>query len=461
MKKKVLDLVATKTVQMPAMHSIEEAVIGALLVTNNTFERFSEKLHVELFDLELHKSIFLMMQQLWTAKMSIDIETVFAFGLKNGLIRQGAEDLALNKFSPTDLINLSSKVASDANFESHLLILYEYFARRELLKTNFHVFSNLESDVVELLQVCENNTNSLRAKLVGWQRSPTNTLSEAYDSLMNDNYKPLIVPMPFKIDTWQVLQGGNLNVLAARPGMGKTAFTLAVAFALAKQGHKVLFFSTEMRAEELMQRVNEPLFIDMGAYFNTGTNHELLKKIPTATVFNWWGDAHKNLIIYDKSLTTDTFPKLTEKLLAETTTYNTDDTQHKPAVVILDYLQRVQIPEYANTVDALSRLVQSCKEIAKNHNVAFIALSQFNRESERRENKRPTISDLKGTGTIEQEADSIYSLYRPAAYGETTISGVTDANALELHCLKDRHNGQLGQIAELVFNKATFSFNPI
>jgi len=225
----------------------------------------------------------------------------------------------------------------------------------------------------------------------------------------------------------------ELMTIGARPSEGKTALAGQIAFNLADNGHNVLFISLEMSKEQIVER----LFC-------------LTCKIHNAEL------REGRMSDYTKSRI-ETFEKLIEHLpmlIVDNCGYTFEDVEKlvahmnpRPDVVILDYIQLVSYGGYSSQYHAITEYFRKLKELAKKYNCAMVVLSQIRRMDERRQNRRPTMDELKGSGSLEEHSDTIALLYW-ISHNEPSY---LDRCEFEVHVAKQRH-GTLGMV--------TFNFQP-
>jgi replicative DNA helicase len=239
------------------------------------------------------------------------------------------------------------------------------------------------------------------------------------------------------------LHQSDLVILAARPGMGKTALATHIAAAAAAQG-PVLFFSLEMGGEQLAQRVlSEQSGID-GHALRTGklSNDDFGRLVAALT-----GTTSLKLVVDDT-------PSLTVPAIR--TRARRVSRKQGLSLIVIDYVQLIECPSKdGNRVQELTKITRGLKAIAKELNVPVIALSQLNRGVENREDRRPRLADLRDSGSIEQDADVVMFLYREEYYArqdcDPSIKGVA-----EIDIAKQRH-GPIGTV-NVFFDPAHTAF---
>jgi len=225
------------------------------------------------------------------------------------------------------------------------------------------------------------------------------------------------------------LQPADLVIVAGRPSMGKTTFAMNLSEnALIKSGKPVLVFSMEMPAESIVMRMLSSLGrIDQNRIRNGKLEEDDWPRLDSAIA-----------LLADQKLLIDDTPALspTEMKARARRVFR----EHgEIGIIMVDYLQLMQVPGSASRVEEISEISRSLKSLAKELNCPVVALSQLNRSLEQRPNKRPVMSDLRESGAIEQDADIIAFIYRDEVYNEDT----PEKGVAEIIIAKQR-NGPIG-----------------
>lgn len=236
------------------------------------------------------------------------------------------------------------------------------------------------------------------------------------------------------------LRGGNLIIVAARASMGKTAFCNNLALRLVQAGRPTLFFSLEQSAAEIGERM---VSIEGGVSAHKLRKGEL-NEIEHAKCAESQNRMHGLPLFID-----DTGERTVSQLSSVVRLFRR---RHQISVVIVDYLQLIRPDdEGVNREQQVARSSRALKHLARNLNVPVIVLAQLNREVEKRENKRPKLSDLRESGSVEQDADQVWAIHRPDYYDPEDSPGEA-----EIHVLKNR-NGPTGK-ARLYWQKEFMRF---
>ncbi len=418
----------------PQALDLEEAVLGAMMLEKDAVNDVIDILSPESFYKEAHKKIYKAIQDLFGASEPIDILTV-----TNNLKRKGELELV---GGPYFVSNLTNRVVSSAHVEFHARIIAQKHIQREIIRLcseSLKIAYDDTTDVFELLNKVEGDLFSIAE----------GNIKKNYDKL-DDVLKQAIlqieeaaknkdgvsgVPTGFK-DLDRITSGwqkSDMIVLAARPGMGKTAFVLSMARNTAVDYNMgVAVFSLEMASVQLVNRLISS---------ETGISSEKLRKGNLAD--HEFKQLHERIGKLSKApLFIDDTPALSIfDLRAKCRRLKR---QHDIQLVIIDYLQLMTAGgtgKGGNREQEISTISRSIKEIAKEINVPIIALSQLSRSVETRGgDKKPMLSDLRESGAIEQDADIVTFIYRPEYYGlMEDENGMPTADRGDIIIAKNRH----------------------
>jgi replicative DNA helicase len=431
----------------PQSLEAEMSILGGILIDNDAINRVLEMLTPEDFYRESHRKIFQAMMRLSDTREPCDLITMTDMLKKAGELEEigGAAYLA----------TLVDYVPTAANIAYYCKMVKEKSTNRKLISVATEIVSrgyDDQADVEELLdkaqkEIYEISENKSRPQYVPVQA----VLKEAFNILKNlHDQKEHVTGVPtgyVDLDHKTAgFQPGNLVIIAARPSMGKTTLALNIAqYASAESKKKVpsVIFSLEMGKEELVMRFLASIArVDFGR-MRTGHFHDS----------DWPRLTRAAGILHDAKIFIDDSPSIS--VLELRSKARRLKSEHDIGLVIVDYLQLMRggaNPE--SRQQEISEISRALKALAKELNVPVVALSQLNRELEKRADKRPMMSDLRESGAIEQDADVIMFVYREAVYCEdcrkpdTTCSKGHERNA-EIIIGKQR-NGALGTI-ELTF----------
>ncbi len=434
----------------PQAVDLEEAVLGAMMLEREALNDVIDILKPESFYKEAHQKIFEAIAHLFNNSEPVDILTVTQ-QLKNA----GQLDFV---GGPYYISQLTNRVASAANVEFHSRIVAQKYILRELIRISSETIRDAYDDTQDVFDLLNRSEQDLFGIAEGNLKGSTQKMHELIATSIK-NIEEVAqkeggvsgVPTGFR-DLDQLTSGfqpADMVVLAARPGMGKTAFVLSLARNTAVDfGKGVAVFSLEMSAAQLVNRLISS---------ETELAQDKLKK--GSLEDHEWQQLHAKIKkISDAPLFIDDTPALSIfELRAKCRRLKS---QYDIQMVIIDYLQLMTSGSNdGNREQEISTISRSIKSIAKELGVPIIALSQLSRAVETRGGeKRPMLSDLRESGAIEQDADMVMFIYRPAYYGITEDEdGLPTDDLAELILAKHR-NGSLDTV-KLKFqgNLAKFS----
>lgn len=397
----------------PQSIEMEEAVLGALMLERDALSTVIDMLHPESFYREAHQRIFAAIRTLFDQSEPIDLLTV-----QSELRRTGELEAVGGAIY---LASLTEKVNSAANIEAHARVVTETAIKREIISIAtecqqrafedstdvFHLLDHLEQG---LFAISEKNIRKKTADMGSIMRMALEEL-EAKKHL-----KDGLTGVPAGFSALDRLTSGwqksELVIIAARPGMGKTAFILsACRNAAVEFGHGVAIFSLEMSSVQLVNRL-----ISAEAELES----EKIKKGNLST--HEWAQLHHRINrLTNAPIFIDDTPALS--ILELRAKCRRLKQQHDIQLVVIDYLQLMTGDTSkggGNREQEIASISRALKNLAKELNVPVIALSQLSRAVETRGGeKKPQLSDLRESGSIEQDADMVMFLYRPEYYGIT------------------------------------------
>ncbi len=394
----------------PQVLDLEEAVLGAMMIDKKGVDEVIDILQPDAFYKDAHKYIFEAIVTLFNDSQPIDLLTVSA-----QLKKMAKLDLAGGDFY---LIQLTQKISSSAHIEFHSRIILQKFIQRSLIKISSEIIEDSydeTTDVFDLLDKAE-------SKLYEVTQGNIKRSSETAQSLVIQAKKRIeeiagkeglsgIATGFDKLDEvtsgWQP---SDLIIIAARPGMGKTAFVLSMARNIAISfNHAVAVFSLEMSSVQLITRLISS---------ETGLSSEKLRT-GKLEKHEWEQLSVKVKDLEKAPLFIDDTPSLSIfDLRAKARRLKS---QHDIKIIIVDYLQLMTAggggKGGGNREQEISTISRNLKALAKELDVPVIALSQLSRAVETRgASKRPLLSDLRESGAIEQDADIVSFIYRPEYY---------------------------------------------
>ncbi len=417
---------------MPYSPEAEQAVLGAIILDSTVFDKVVDYIKSpDYFYVALHKLIFMQMQEMINFGAAIDFVT-----LLEKLKQNKAFDEATGKTYLMDLVN---NCPSISNAEAYAKVIADKYNIRRLITASREIIDDASAGDEEpsvLIDSAEQKIFDIRKgnEKSGLERINSVILQtfdrlDALNSETDDSMKPISTGIG---DLDRVITGLNrsdLILLAARPGMGKTSFALNIARNAACTSKKtVAFFSLEMSKEQLASRLLSTEALISGTKLRTGklNDEEWSRLIPASDVLS-----KAELYLDDTPGITITEMKSRLRRLR-----NLD-------LVVIDYLQLMGSGRRIdNRVQEISEITRNLKILAKEMNVPVITLSQLSRASEQRTDHRPQLSDLRDSGSIEQDADIVLFLYREGYYSEKSAeqaAPTADMNSGECIVAKNRH----------------------
>jgi replicative DNA helicase len=393
----------------PHAIDFEEVILGALMLEQNALNTVIDILQPDSFYKEAHRYIFEAIQSLFSRSSPIDLLTV-----TEELKKQGKLEIVGGAYYITFLTN---RVVSSANIEYHARIVAQKYIQRKLIEISSEIINDAfedSADVFDLLDSAEDklfriNEENLRRK-AGSMPQLLRSARDLIETAAKSDNAFTGVPSGFQsLDKvtagWQP---SDLIIIAARPGMGKTAFVLSMARNMAVEYKKAIaVFSLEMSAIQLTMRL-----IASEARISS---EKLRNGKLTSMEWKSLNDNIDNLA--QAPLFIDDTPALSIfELRAKARRLKQ---QHDIQCIVIDYLQLMtsKTDKNTNREVEIATISRSLKALAKELNIPVITLSQLSREVEKRPgSKKPQLSDLRESGAIEQDADIVMFIYRPEYY---------------------------------------------
>ncbi|UYM80914.1 replicative DNA helicase [Heyndrickxia coagulans] len=417
----------------------EQAVLGAIFLEPSAFITASEILTADDFYRNAHQKIFQVFAKLNDAGKAVDLVTVAE---ELSATRQLEDAGGLSYLS-----ELAASVPTAANIAYYAGIVAEKALLRRLIRTATHIAQEgytREDDVDELLDEAERSIMEVaQRKNAGDFKHIKDVLVSTYDNIeMLHNRKGDVTGIPtgfYELDRMTAgFQRNDLIIVAARPSVGKTAFALNIAQNVGtKTGENVAIFSLEMGAEQLVMRMLcAEGNIDAQRLRTGALTDEDWRKLTMAM-----GSLSNSGIYID-----DTPGVRVTEIRSKCRRLKQE---HGLGMVVIDYLQLIQGSAHSreNRQQEVSEISRSLKALARELEVPVIALSQLSRSVQQRQDKRPMMSDIRESGSIEQDADIVAFLYREDYYEQDT----ENKNIIEIIIAKQR-NGPVGTV-QLAFVK--------
>ncbi|GGE05892.1 replicative DNA helicase [Marinithermofilum abyssi] len=421
----------------PHSQEAEQAVLGAILIDPSVLVTVTERVRPEDFYRQAHQKLFQVMIDLSERGEPVDLVTLTS-ELQNRKLLEEAGGVSY-------LTELAAAVPTAANVDYYARIVEEKAILRRLIRTATEIATsgyNGGEEVARVIDQAEKKILDISQRRMSKGFTPIKELLmdtfERIESLHYNQGKLTGVPSGYAdLDRMTSgFQASDLIILAARPSMGKTAFSLNVAQNVAiRAGKPVAIFNLEMSAPQLVQRMLAAEGnIDAQVFRSGQLSDEDWEKLTMAI-----SSLAEAPIFIDDTPGISVFEiraKL-RRLQAE----------HGLGLVLIDYLQLIEGRGRESRQQEISEISRSLKLLARELHVPVIALSQLSRAVEQRQDKRPMLSDLRESGSIEQDADIVSFLYRDDYYNEDSEK----KNIIEVILAKHR-NGPVGKV-ELLFLK--------
>ncbi len=431
---------------LPNNIEAEKALLGSMFYSFNALQKACEEVSKEAFYLDSHSKIFEVVQDLYFAKKPIDATTVTAEAMNKGYLVQIGGVEYLN--------NVINTVATGANISYYIDTVLEKFTLRKMIEVATNIITDANSPDIKVNDFVENAEKNILNVSKSRKTSEFRTVREVLDKAQNDlevlaKNKGGVTGLTTGLVDLDNLTNGfsptQLVIVAARPAVGKTAFALNIACAAAKSTKKnIAIFSLEMPAEQLIMRMISSLGQIDNKKLQTGRlENEDWRRVNEAVSQL----ADTNIYFHDAGGITAGEIKAKCRRLSTM--------GEGLGLVIIDYLQLIDSSSrYSNSrQQEVSEISRNLKTMALELEVPVIALSQLSRNVEKREDKKPVLSDLRESGSIEQDADIVAALHAPQV--ETPVDDNLPV-PIQLIILKHR-NGPIATI-DMLFKKKTSTF---
>ena len=422
----------------PHAPELEEAVIGACLIEQEALPLIADKLRPEMFYDDHHQLIFAALMAMYHAGKKIDILTV-----KEELARRGNLD-AIG--GPYAIVQLSSKVASSAHIEYHAQIIHQKYLAREMVVGFNKLLTCAMDETIDIDDTLIDAHNLLdrleghNAHIRDMETLMADTMEEAERRIAKSVNGVTGIPTGLtELDKKTGgLQDNDLIVIAARPSVGKTAFALHLARHAALAGNAVAVYSLEMQGERLGDRwLMAACNINPYRWRNGIPNPQEVAEARTTAS----GLAQLPIYVDDSSSVSMDHIRSSARLLKS---------RKQCDMIIIDYLQLCDMSTKQvnrNREQEVAQATRKAKLLAKELHIPVVLLSQLNRESENRPGGRPELAHLRESGAIEQDADIVILLYRPAMlHIPTDRESGYPTEGLGVAIVAKQRNGETGNV---------------
>lgn len=393
----------------PQAIDLEEVVLGAMMIDKKGVDSVIDILHPEVFYKESHQFIFESIVKLFENTEPIDILTVSAKLKTLGKLEKAGGDYYL--------VQLTQKVSSSAHIEYHARIILQKYIQRSLIRISSEIIEDSYDETKDVFNLLDTAESKLYDVTQGNIKKSTETAQslviQAKKKIEEISNKDGLSGIPSGFLELDKLTSGwqpsDLVIIAARPGMGKTALTLSMARNMSvSKNIPIAFFSLEMSSIQLITRLISS---------ETGLSSEKLRT-GNLEKFEWEQLNVKVSALENAPLYIDDTPSLSIfDLRAKARRLSS---QYGIKLIVIDYLQLMTASvsnKNGNREQEISTISRNLKALAKELDIPVIALSQLSRAVETRGgSKRPILSDLRESGAIEQDADIVSFIYRPEYY---------------------------------------------
>jgi replicative DNA helicase len=435
----------TESLVPPQNIEIEEAVLGGVLLDPEAIERIIDKLTPQAFYISTHGDIYKACATLNRQGKPVDLLTVTDYLIdQKQLEKIGGQ---------AKLIQILERTVSAVNIDSLAAVIIEKYTRRQLIEAGnkiqaqgYDTFSTIEESLDRSEQAIYNiSADRTGNKLTSLRSATATTIQEIDDRRLNCTPPGLTCGFYDLDGMTGGFTRGNLIIVAGRPSMGKSALAIQMAYNIAdKHRLPALIFSMEMSQEELVQRMIAS---------EAGVDSSRLR-MGRVSAIEW--DAVQSAIerMNQLPIYIDDTSDISVAGMRAQARRACAETGKPLGMILLDYIQLMGNGASENRVEELSKIARGLKGLAREFNVPVVALSQLSRGLESRNDKRPNLSDLRGSGGIEEASDITIMIYREAYYNPGSIDKTT-----ELIIAKHR-NGPTGTL-KMIFDPALTKFKNI
>lgn len=433
---------------LPHNFLAEKMILSCIIFNSEVIEIIQPNLSIDAFYFKNHQELYQSLLKMFNSQLPIDIVTVTIFLQDNGLVSKiGGIKV---------LLDLGNQAPTFSYLNEYIRIVKEKFLKRSLIKFGYKIISSgyitnqsLETILTKIEQELFDLTNEVHSTKI---TSTAQILNELFSELKEKFLNPQLPGLPsgfFSLDELtQGFQKSDLIIIAGRPSMGKTALGLNIALNCIKLSKlPILFCSLEMSKEQILYRLLST---------ETGINQMKLRSGKLTQMD--WIKLNKIMRILAKLpfFIDDTSNLSVQEIRSKIKTIILEQVQI--GLVIIDYLQLMQSLDFkeGNRVQELSQITRYLKNLAKEFNIPIIALSQLSRNVDNRMNQRPILSDLRESGSIEQDADLVLLLYRSKS--NTSIQTQSTKSVIIDLIIAKQRNGPNGTI-KLKFDENQIKFS--
>lgn len=387
---------------LPHNFLAEKIILSSMLFNNITINTINKNLSIETFYFKNHQEIFKAIVYIYEKTNHVDVIILVNFLQQNGLLKKVGGIKVL--------LDLGNQIPNLIHLEEYIKLIKDKFIRRKLIKLGYKIINSsyitnipLNKIIVQFeQQLFDLNKVSNPYKLLNNTELIYQIFLDLKEKKQNQALPGLISGF-YKLDSLtQGFQNSDLIIIAGRPSIGKTAFSLTLSLNIIKLCKvPILFFSLEMTREQLIYRL---IAMETNISQSQLKNGKLHK--------NDWLKINKVIKILYKLpfFIDDSYNLSVKEIRTKLKTFLFE--QNHLGLIVIDYLQLMQLTtnNYENRAQEISKITRNLKNLAREFNVPIIALSQLNRNVETRIDKKPILSDLRESGSIEQDADLVLML---------------------------------------------------
>ena len=430
----------------------EQAILGCVIIDNTLIGRLADEVKVDDFYDRRHQLIYKSMLNIYANNMEIDFTTLISDLQSKNSLEEAGGVVYISK--------LLDSAYTTANIDDYATIVLDAALKRNLMAAaNSIAQSGFDPSYSskDYFDYAERVIGDLAQKRKSEGLVPAKIVVQNVNEIMSANRMKNTeltgLTSGFKeLDSYTLgFQKQSLVILAARPAMGKSAFAMNIAINVAKKAvvdnetkATVAIFSLEMSQEQIVQRMLASMAqVNLGAILKGDLNQKEMLFVNSAS------NELKDLNIYFSDSSASTLADIRARCRRLKGTEGLD-------LVVIDYLQLIKTDSLRNRTEAVGEISQSLKRMARELDVPVIALAQLSREVEKREDKHPLMSDLRESGSIEQDADIVMFLYRDEYYNPQTAI----PNVAELTISKNRSGSITNQGIKFLFKPEYQLFTP-
>lgn len=382
---------------------IEKRVLGALIVDSQVMAENHSLLNVNLFTTTEHQTIYKTIEEVWRRSHTVDLI----------LLTARLREKKIEAYT-TYCIELTEIVSSSANIEFHIRLLIQNYIRRNFIENFSSLVEKAKEETTDIFDLLDDSFNFLHQFFLNNQQvQKVSGIINEFTTEYANSGKPIGIQSSLNIinKAFGGWQKSNLSIVAGRPNMGKSAFFSQEIISVAEQNYSVGIFSLDLS--------NKKIVINFISNITRIPSNSIIRKELDELEYRILSNETKKLEqmnIYVDDTPSISIENLMKKAKIMKLEYNID-------ILFIDNLQLICYNKASNREQEVSFIVRSLKSLAKELDIPIVVLSQLSRNVEQRIDKRPILSDLKDSGTIEEVADEVLFLYRPEHYGKENWGG--------------------------------------